>query len=122
MPAYPVVLSYIQSETLLAAYRQGKMSVAVSPDLNISTVTVTLSDSGVVFPEGEQVSWRQVEQIRKADVNCFVVEGNEIRPIQVFSEQTNRMCSLMPTKQTPTMLIAGFTMHRIVDSDQIGRA
>jgi predicted methyltransferase len=63
------------------------------------------------------VNWRQVEQIRKADVNCFLVEGNEIRTIQVFSEQTNRMCSLMPTKQTPTMLIAGFTMHRIVDID-----
>lgn len=117
MSAYPVVLSYIQAETLLNAHRQGKVSVEVSPDLNISTVTVTLSDSGVAFPGGEQVSWRQLEQIRKADVNCFVVEDNEIRPIQVFSEQTNRMCSLMPTKQTPTMLIAGFTMHRIVDID-----
>jgi predicted methyltransferase len=117
MPAYPVVLSYIQAETLLTAHRQGKTSVEVSPDLNISTVTTTLSDSGVAFPGGEQVNWRQVEQIRKADVNCFLVEGNEIRTIQVFSEQTNRMCSLMPTKQTPTMLIAGFTMHRIVDID-----
>jgi predicted methyltransferase len=117
MSAYPVVLSYIQAENLLIAHRQGKTSVEVSPDLNLSTVTVRLSDSGVAFPGGEQVSWQQVEQIRKADVNCFLVEGNEIRPIQIFSEQTNRMCSLMPTKQTPTMLIAGFTMHRIVDID-----
>jgi predicted methyltransferase len=117
MSAYPVVLSYIQAENLLTAHRQGKTSVEISPDLNLSTVTVTLSDSGVAFPGGEQVNWQQVEQIRKADVNCFLVEGNEIRPIQIFSEQTNRMCSLMPTKQTPTMLIAGFTMHRIVDID-----
>lgn len=27
------------------------------------------------------------------------------------------MCSLMPTRHTPTMLIAGFTMHRIIDID-----
>ena len=27
------------------------------------------------------------------------------------------MCSLLPTKHTPSMLIAGFTMHRIVDID-----
>jgi predicted methyltransferase len=111
------VLSYIQAEILLTAHRQRKPSLEVSPDLNLSTVTVTLSDSGVAFPRGEQVNWQQVEQIRKADVNCFLVEGNEIRPIQIFSEETNRMCSLMPTKQTPTMLIAGFTMHRIVDID-----
>jgi uncharacterized protein len=117
MPAYPVVLSYIQAETLLTAHRHGKTSVEVSPDLNLSIVTVTLSDSGVTFPGGELVNWRQMEQIRKADVNCFLVEGDELRPIRVFSEQTNRMCSLMPTKQTPTMLIAGFTMHRIVDID-----
>jgi predicted methyltransferase len=117
MPSYPVVLSYIQAEILLTAHRQRKPSLEVSPDLNLSTVTVTLSDSGVAFPRGEQVNWQQVEQIRKADVNCFLVEGNEIRPIQIFSEETNRMCSLMPTKQTPTMLIAGFTMHRIVDID-----
>jgi len=117
MPAYPVVLSYIQAEILLTAHRQGKTSIEVSPDLNLSTVTVALSDRGVTFPGGEQVNWQQVEQIRKADVNCFVLESNEIWPIQVFSEQTNRMCSLMPTKQTPTMLIAGFTMHRIVDID-----
>ncbi|GHO93206.1 SAM-dependent methyltransferase [Reticulibacter mediterranei] len=117
MPSYPVVLSYIQAEILLTAYRQGKTSVEVSPDLNISTVTVALSDHGVAFPRGELVNWQQVEQIRKANVNCFLVEGNEIRSIQVFSEQTSRMCSLMPTKQTPTMLIAGFTMHRIVDID-----
>jgi uncharacterized protein len=117
MPAYPVVLSYIQADILLTAHRQGKTSVEVSPDLNLSTMTVALFDRGVAFPGGELANWQQVEQIRKADVNCFVLEGNEIRPIQVFSEQTNRMCSLMPTKQTPTMLIAGFTMHRIVDID-----
>ncbi len=117
MPAYPVVLSYIQAETLLTAHRNEKTSVEVSPDLNLSIVTVTLSDSGVTFPGGERVNWRQMEQIRKADVNCFLVEGDEIQPIRVFSEQTNRVCSLMPTKQTPTMLIAGFTMHRIVDID-----
>src|SRR5947209_10717808 len=27
------------------------------------------------------------------------------------------MCSLLPTRGTPSMLIAGFTMHRIVDID-----
>lgn len=117
MPIYPIVLSYIQAETLLTARKHKHKSAEVSLDLGISIVTVKLSDAHVTFPQGEHLNWQQIEQIRKADVNCFVVRQNEIHPIQVFSEYTDRMCSLMPTKHTPTMLIAGFTMHRIVNTD-----
>jgi uncharacterized protein len=116
--SYPLVLSYIQAEILLAARQQGKPSVEVSPDLGISMVTVKLSNEGVEFAEGERVSWRDIEKIKKATVNCFgVEEDGSVRAIQVFSEETNRMCSLLATKRTPSMLIAGFTMHRIVDID-----
>lgn len=116
--SYPIVLSCIQAETLLIAKRQGQTTTPVSPDLGISMVTVQVAPVGVRFPSGEHIDWVQVERIKKADVNCFVVEQNgDIRPIQVFSEATNRMCSLLPTKRTPSMLIAGFTMHRIVDID-----
>lgn len=113
----PIVLSYIQAERLLAAKKQRVASTEVSPDLGITMVTVELSDAGVTFPGGEQARWPEVEKIRKADTNCFVVGEQGIRPIQYFSEDTNRMCSLLPTKRTPSMLIAGFTMHRIVDID-----
>ncbi len=118
MSSYPVILSYVQAEVLLAAKRQEQASIKVSPDLGISTVTVQVSQEGVLFPSGERVSWLQVEKIKKADVNCFMVEPDgDVRPIQVFSDTTNCMCSLLPTKRTPSMLIAGFTMHRIVDID-----
>jgi predicted methyltransferase len=113
----PIVLSYIQAETLLAAWQRQAKSTEVSPDLNISTVTVQLSDAGVIFPGETCLDWAQIEKIKKADSNCFAIEDGEARPIQVFSEYTNRMCSLFPTRCTPSMLIAGFTMHRIVDID-----
>jgi uncharacterized protein len=112
-----IVLSYVQAGALLTAHKQGLSATEVSPDLGISYVTVDLSDEGVVFAGGERVNWQQVEQIKKASTNCFLVEQHGICAIQVFSHYTNRMCSLMPTKRTPTMLIAGFTMHRIVDID-----
>lgn len=114
---YPIVLSYIQAESLLTARKRGLQSVEVSPDLGIAMVAVKLSNDGVEFPQGEQVRWQDIEKIKKATVNCFVVEDGSIHAIQVFSEDTNRMCSLLPTKRTPSMLIAGFTMHRIVDID-----
>jgi hypothetical protein len=114
---YPIILSYVQAEPLLAAHKKGLQRVEVSPDLGLSTVTVQVTADGVLFPSGEQVNWHNVEKIKKASSNCFIVADDGIKSIQVFSEDTNRVCSLLPTRRTPSMLIAGFTMHRIVDTD-----
>ena len=114
---YPVILSYIQAEALLTAKSQGKAVLEVSPDLGITIVTVKLLDEDVEFPQGERVRWPDIERIKKATTNCFIVKENRVQMIQTFSEYTNRVCSLLPTKHTPSMLIAGFTMHRIVDID-----
>lgn len=114
---YPIVLSYRQAQELLIARGSGDSVAEVSPDLGISIVSVSLTDEGVIFPQDDEVCWMKIEQIKKDEMHCFVVQNGEIQAIQVFSETTNRMCSLLPTKRTPTMLIAGFTMHRIVDID-----
>ena len=114
---YPIVLSYVQTDPLLEAKRKGQSSLEISPDLGLSTVTVTLTLEGVIFPDGIHLSWQHIEKISKAQVNCFLVEDSAIKSIQVFSETTNRVCSLMPTKGAPSMLIAGFVMHRIKDID-----
>ncbi len=113
----PIVLSYIQAESLLNARQEGKTSIEVSPDLGLSSVSVTLTSDRVGFPNGEHLDWQSVEKISKSDVNCFVVEEDAVTPILVFSEYTNRVCSLMPTRGAPSMLIAGFVMHRIKDID-----
>jgi hypothetical protein len=113
----PIVLSYIQAEPLLKAKQQGIMCVEISPDLGLTKITVSLTPEGIAFPNGEHLDWRSIEKISKSEVNCFILEDNAIRPIQVFSEYTNRVCSLMPTKGAPSMLIAGFVMHRIKDID-----
>ena len=112
-----IVLSHIQIEPILAARQKGQQSIEVSPDLRLSRVTVTLTPEGVIFPNGEQLSWQNIEKIKKSQANCFLLEDGSIKAIQVFSEETNRVCSLLPTRGTPAMLIAGFTMHRIVDID-----
>lgn len=117
MSQLPIVLAFMQARELRTAYKSGQEQASISPDLGLSHVTVELSDSEVVFPGGVHLRWTQVEKIAASEVNCFVVEENEIRSIQYFSEDTNRMCSLMPTRGAPTMLIAGFTMHRIVGID-----
>jgi predicted methyltransferase len=37
--------------------------------------------------------------------------------VQRFSTATNRLCSLMPTESAPALLVAGFPMHRIKDTN-----
>src|ERR1700687_251190 len=113
----PIILSYVQAETLLKAKQLGIASVQISPDLGLSIVKVTRTSEGFVFPNGERLDWQTIEKISKSEVNCFILEDDAARPIQVFSEYTNRVCSLMPTKGAPSMLIAGFVMHRIKDTD-----
>jgi predicted methyltransferase len=113
----PIVLSYVQTEPLLKARQRGRMTVETSSDLGLSTVTVMLTSEGVTFPNDEHLDWHSIEKISKSEVNCFILEDNTIRPIQVLSESTNRVCSLMPTMGAPSMLIAGFVMHRIKDID-----
>ena len=115
----PIILSYIQVTPLLAARHAGQTTLEISPDLGLTTVPVTITAEGVTFPNGERLSWQDIEKIHESQVNCFVVEHNAIRSIQVFSEYTNRVCSLLPTKGAPSMLIAGFVMHRIKDIDPL---
>jgi len=113
----PIVLSYVQLEPLLLARQKGEQSVTISADLGKSTITTAITPAGLTFPSGERLSWLNIEKIKKSHANCFVIEDESIKSIQVFSEHTNRVCSLLPTKGVPSMLIAGFTMHRIIHTD-----
>ena len=115
----PIILSYVQAQPLLEAKHLEQQTVEVSLDLGLTMAKVTITGEAVVFPNGERLSWQDVEKINKSKVNCFLVENNHARPIQVFSEYTNRMCSLIPTRGAPGLLIAGFLMHRIKDVDPI---
>ena len=112
-----LILSHVQASTLLEAREAGLSSVEVSPDLGISAVEVSLSPTGVCFPGHALLGWGLIDEISAAENSCFVVEAGEIAKVQVFSELTNWLYSLMPTEGAPTMLISGIPMHRIKGVD-----
>ncbi len=112
-----MILSYIQTRPLLEARRRGQSVVETSTDLGMSSISATLSDEGVCFATGERLDWDSIEKIGESEVKCYVVSESGIEPVQVFSEATGRVCSLLPTRGAPSMLIAGFVMHRIKDID-----
>lgn len=113
----PIVLSHIQTRPLLQARQASQHGAEVSPDLGLTMVEVIIEPEGVRFPNGESLRWDAVEEISASENNCFVTEDGEPRKIQVFSEFTNLLYSLMPTRKAPTMLVSGIPMHRIKGTD-----
>lgn len=113
----PVILSYVQARPLLEAHKKGQASMQTSFDLGMTTTSVTLDLQGIQLPSGEYLDWSGLEKISQSEVNCYTVSGQEVQAITVFSTETSRVCSLMPTQGAPSMLIAGFVMHRIKDID-----
>ena len=114
-----IILSHFTIAPLLRAHANGETTAHISPDLGLTTVEVTLDADGATFPDGARLAWGDAEAIADDEVGCFAVEAGEVRKIQAFSEVTRRHVSLMPTTGAPTMLVAGFPMHRIKGTDPL---
>ena len=111
------VLSHVQIAPLLRAREAGDSSAATSADLGRSETRVTLDEQGVHYPDGELLGWEDAARIAKNTSVCFTLDGGEIGEIRVFSQTTNWVRSLYPTRSAPTMLVSGVPMHRIKDTD-----
>ena len=112
-----IVLSHVEAKNILNARKAGHASVAVSLDLGMSTAEVAIEPVGVRLPDKQVLTWRHLEKIRSSERGCFLIEDNTPDKIQVFSEATNRLYSLMPTEAAPTMLVSGIPMHRVKGID-----
>jgi predicted methyltransferase len=113
------VISHHQAYALVGAHRKGQTTAKTSPDLTLTTVEATLDDAGVFYPDpwNIRLTWEQLEPIAKDETHCFKLVDGELVKIHTFSEVTNRAISLYPTAAAPTMVLAGFPMHRIKDTD-----
>jgi hypothetical protein len=87
--------------------------VEISADLGLSTQEVLVERNGLRFPSGEILLWRKAEEISSSKSKCFLLRGGEMVQVSAFSEDTDRVYSLMPTEEAPTLLVSGIPMHRI---------
>jgi len=112
-----IVLSYLQASQMLEARKNGQSAVTASTDLNLTQSEINLQPEGVLFPTGERLDWKSLEEISSNETACYSVENNTARAIKGFSEFSGRVYGLMPTGSAPTMLISGIPMHRIKDTN-----
>ena len=85
--------------------------------MGLTTSEVRLDESGVSFPDGEMLSWNAIETIAHSENKCWAVDSDGAELIQVYSETTHWVRTLMPTEGAPTMLVSGISMHRIKGID-----
>lgn len=115
-----IVLSHVQVAPLVTAHREGREMVETSLDLNRTTSTVSLDETGAIIPDGdrqERLTWEQLAEITDHENVCYTVADGEIEKVQFYSEAFRRVYALRPTEKAPTMLLAGFPMHRIKGID-----
>ncbi|MGZ9163683.1 MAG: class I SAM-dependent methyltransferase [Anaerolineales bacterium] len=112
-----VVLSHLQARQMIEARKSGQSRVTASIDLNLTESEIRLQPEYVLFPTGESLDWKSIEEISGNETACYYVEDNAPKAIKGFSEFSGRVYGLMPTASAPTMLISGIPMHRIKDTN-----
>ncbi len=116
--AAPFVLAATQARVLLAARAAAVATVAVSLDLGLTTDEVGIEPARAMLPGGWWLDWQQLAEIADHEEACYAIRApGDAERIGRFSEALSRHYSLYPTAGAPTILIAGFSMHRIKGTD-----
>jgi predicted methyltransferase len=114
----PYVLSHAQAQVLLDARAAGREEAATTLDLGLTTITLPLTGEGARLPGGRTLTWEDAAEIAEQETACFaLLADGTIERIGQFSEALSRHYSLFPTAGAPTLLIGGFSMHRIKGTD-----
>ncbi|MGD8632181.1 MAG: RsmD family RNA methyltransferase [Anaerolineales bacterium] len=113
------VLSHFQAGELIDAHEQGAEQHYVSLDLGISESLVQLTEDQVILRDDVRLYWDQIHAIHADENSCFLVQEDDFEKIITFSEEFNRVYSLLPTRSAPTLLVSGIPMHRIKDTDPL---
>lgn len=118
----PPVVSYVQAAQILAALDAHQAEVAVSLDLGLTTSRVALDLDAARLPDGPPLTREELALIMDTPRGCFQVLADGLNKIQIYSEEDERLYSLMPTEGAPTLLVSGISMHRIKGVDPHGDA
>ena len=115
MTAIAPILTSEPARHLLEALEAGAPGAVVSLDLGRSESEVELSADGALIGDAV-VTESTLQRVAGEPGRCFEIVAGDVTPVMVFSEETGWSRSLVPTGDAPTTVVAGFAMHRVVDT------
>lgn len=124
-------ISYHEAKDLLSLRPADVETLATSPihmvasiDLSLSTQPIILTDEGLCTSSKDKLlaTWAELEQIVEKKQGCYSLYDDGSKPyyISTISKSSGIPASLCPPLQrsgAPTMVLGGFTMHRIAGED-----
>lgn len=115
-------MSSFQAHPLMDARRHAHEMATTSLDLGISFSELRLTSEGALLPDGAALSWEGIEHMIHCKKDrliapCFLIKEGVPHEIRTYSADTERPLSLVAGNGAPTLLLAGFTMHRIKGTD-----
>jgi len=114
-----MIISHFQAKEILVAMQAKKGGMRVSLDLGLTTTPLLLTKNDVTFPDGQKLTVKQLQRTLRHENKCYFVVDNDLEAINIYSETTDWMRTLYPTKTAPTTLVSGFLMHRIKNTDPL---
>ena len=106
-----MIISHYGASRLMQAKKSGIKSAEISLDLNITKAKVEIHEDFFIFPQNEKIAQSQLKKAIKDDKSCFLIRGNALLKMQLFSDKTNKFYKIVPTKDAPTIEISGIKMH-----------
>ncbi|MFH2020838.1 MAG: SAM-dependent methyltransferase [archaeon] len=103
-----MIISVYQAKRLLSC-KVGKIDVSL--DLGITVSEIFRNGNIFKFPDGQELSLKDIEKIIKKDTVCFLIKENTVVPVSLFSDETNKFYKLYPTASWPSIEISGIRMH-----------
>lgn len=82
----------------------------VSLDLGITKTKVKINKNTLEIEE-HKVDLSNMRKIK--DGTVYKIVNNEIEPVEIFSQETNKLYKLVPTKDWPTVTISSTPMHKV---------
>ncbi len=83
----------------------------VSLDLGLSENELEITDKGVLLPNCEFISYRDLRKISEKEDAVFFVKNREVFQVAIHH---HGFLKLLPTERAPTLEINGVRMHRTV--------
>jgi hypothetical protein len=91
--------------------------VQISLDLGLHRSAVQVREESMELPEGQRIDLQELHDEFSDPEDCVVISEKRCRKVYIYSQRTGKYYKLYQPEEdsSPTIVIAGATMHAIVD-------